>query len=126
MRALEKLAGAGLYNGAAYYQDVATGTVTRIDLATGEELTSAALGPSLEASSQAIPSTGLAVSGAGVLVDTADEPDSIHVLDPVTLDEVGTLATTADQGDMALASDGSVWLVRYRANEVVHITPRAL
>jgi len=123
---LEKLAGAGLYNGAAYYQDVATGTVTRIDLATGEELTSAALGPSLEASSQPIPPTGLAVSGAGVLVDTSSEPDSIRVLDPVTLEEVGTLATTADQGDMAIASDGSVWLVRFRANEVVHITPAAL
>ena len=123
---LEDLAGAGLYNGAVYYQDVATGTVTRVDLATGEELTSAALGPSLEASSQPIPPTGLAVSGAGVLVDTAGEPDSIHVLDPVTLEEVGTLATTADQGDMAIAGDGSVWLVRFRANEVVHITPTAL
>jgi hypothetical protein len=66
------------------------------------------------------------VSGAGVLVDTAGEPDSVHVLDPVTLEEVGTLATTADQGDMAIAGDGSVWLVRFRANEVVHVTPTAL
>ena len=123
---LEDLAGAGLYNGAVFYQDAATGTVTRVDLATGVELTSAALGPSLEASGQPIPPTGLAVSGAGVLVDTAGEPDSIHVLDPVTLEEVGTLATTADQGDMAFAGDGSLWLVRFRANEVVHVTPTAL
>ena len=58
---------------------------------TGEERTSAALGASLEASGQPIPPTGLAVSGAGVLVDTRPAPDNIHMLDPVTLEEVGTL-----------------------------------
>jgi outer membrane protein assembly factor BamB len=122
---LEDLAGAGLYNGAAYFQDAVTGTVTRIDLATGEQLASAAREGPLDPSSQPVLPTGLAVSAAGVLVDSTTEPDSIHVLDPVTLEEVGTLATTADQGEMALASDGSMWLVRFRANEVVHITPRA-
>ena len=61
-----------------------------------------------------------------VLVDTETTPDSLHILDPVTLEEVGTLATEADQGDMAIASDGSVWLVRSLAHEVVHITPTAL
>ena len=70
--------------------------------------------------------TGLVVSAAGVLVDTANEPDSIHVLDPVTLAELGTLPVTADQGDMTIAADGSAWLVRNLAGDVVHITPRAL
>jgi streptogramin lyase len=122
---LDDLAGAGLYNGAAYFQDAATGTVTRVDLATGEQLTSAALGGPLDPSSQPILPTGLVVSGAGVLVDTTDS-ESIHILDPITLEEVGTLATSPDQGDMTIASDGSVWLVRFRANQVVHITPTAL
>jgi hypothetical protein len=53
-------------------------------------------------------------------------PDSMHVLDPVTLAEVGTLPVTANQGDVTIAADGSVWLVRNQTGEVVHITPRML
>ena len=70
--------------------------------------------------------TGLVVSAAGVLADTAGEPDSIHVLDPLTLAEVGTLPVAADQGEITIAADGSVWLVRNLGTDVVHITPRAL
>ncbi len=120
---LDDLAGAALYGGAVYLQDRATGTVTRTDLATGDELTSVALGASVERSSQPTMPTGLVVSGAGVLVDVDTAPDSLHVLDPITLVEVGTLAVTADQGDMTIAADGSVWLVRTQANAVAHITP---
>jgi hypothetical protein len=122
---LEDLAGAALYGGAMYLQDRATGTVTRIDLATGQEVTSAALGAPLERPGTPTLPTGLAVSGAGILVDTTTTPDSLHILDPVTLEEVGTLATVADQGDMSIDADGSVWLVRSAAHEIVHITPTA-
>jgi outer membrane protein assembly factor BamB len=123
---LDDLAGAALYGGAVYLQDRATGTVSRIDLATGEELTSEALGAPVERSGTPTLPTGLAVSGAGVLVDTDASPDNVRILDPRTLAEIGTLTTAADQGDMTIASDGSVWLVRSLANEVVHITPAAV
>jgi outer membrane protein assembly factor BamB len=123
---LDDIAGAALYGGATYLHDRVTGTVTRTDLSTGEQRTSAALGAPLERSGEPTLPTGLAVSGAGVLVDTKTTPNNLHVLDPVTLEEIGTLTTTADQGDMAIAGDGSVWLVRSLANEVVRITPAAL
>ena len=120
---LDDMAGVALYGGAVYRQDRATGVVTRIDLTTGQEATSVALGPPQERSGTPTLPTGLAVSGAGVLVDTTTTPDSLHILDPITLEETGTLPTTADQGDMTIAPDGSAWLVRTLANEVVHITP---
>ena len=120
---LDDMAGTALHGGAVYRQDRATGTVTRIDLATGDELTSVALGPPQERSGQPTLPTGLAVSDAGVLVDTTTAPDSLHILDPNTLEEIGTLPTTPDQGDMTFSADGSVWLVRSLANEIVHITP---
>jgi len=122
---LDDMAGAALYSGAVYRQDRATGTVTRVDLATGDELSSIALGPPQERSGTPTLPTGLVVSEAGILVDTTTVPDSLHVLDPRTLDEIGTLPTTPDQGDMTIAVDGSVWLVRSLAHEIVHITPVA-
>ena len=120
---LDDMAGADLYGGAIYRQDRATGTVTRIDPTTGNESTSVALGPPQERSGTPTLPTGLTVSGAGVLVDTTSAPDSMRILDPITLEDIGTLATAADQGDMAIAADGTVWLVRSLANEVVRITP---
>lgn len=122
----DDLAGAELYDGAMYLQSAADGTVTRIDLATGEQRTSLPLGASVKRDHEPTLPTGLVVSGAGVLVDTANEPDSLHVLDPVTLAELGALPVTADHGDMTLAADGSAWLVRTKTGELVHITPRAL
>lgn len=120
---LDDMAGAALYGGAVYRQDRATGTVTRIDLATSSESISVALGPPQEREGTPTLPTGLTVSGAGVLVDTTSTPESLHILDPVTLQEIGTLATAPDQGDMAIATDGTVWIVRSLANEVVRITP---
>jgi outer membrane protein assembly factor BamB len=123
---LDDMAGAGLYAGAAYRQDRATGTVTRIDLTTGGTSTSVALGPPQERSGTPTLPTGLVVSSAGVLVDTTTTPNGLHILDPNTLEEIGTLPTTPDQGDMTIAADGTVWLVRSLANETVHITPTPL
>ena len=117
------MAGAALYGGAVYRQDRATGTVTRIDLESGSESNSVALGPPQERPGTPTLPTGLSVSGAGVLVDTTSTPESLHILDPVTLQEIGRLATAPDQGDIAIAADGTVWLVRALANEVVRITP---
>jgi sugar lactone lactonase YvrE len=122
---LDDLAGAALHDGALYLQRSSDGTVIRIDLDSGEQRTSVPLGPSVQLIGQPVLPTGLVVSAAGVLVDT-DAPDSLHVLDPTTLAEQGTLATPPDHGDMAISADGSVWMVRANAHEVVHITPRPL
>ena len=59
---IDDIAGVGLYGGAAYRQDRATGTVTRIDLTTGEELTSVALGPPQERPGTPTLPTGMTVS----------------------------------------------------------------
>lgn len=123
---VDDLAGAALYGGALYLQDASDGTVTRIDLETGAERTSQPLGASYDPSGQPVLPTGLVVSAAGVLVDTATEPESLHILDPETLNETGTLAVTRDHGDMTVAPDGSVWLVRGNQHAVVRIVPRPL
>ena len=85
----DDLAGAALHGGALFLQDASEGVVTRVDLETGATITSESLGESLNRLSQPTLPTGLAVSDAGVLVDTADEPDSLHVLDAVTLRGAG-------------------------------------
>jgi outer membrane protein assembly factor BamB len=122
----DDLAGAALHGGALFLQDAGEGVVTRVDLETGATVTSESLGESLNRLSQPTLPTGLAVSDAGVLVDTANEPNSLHVLDAVTLEVLGTLAITADQGEMAIGPDGSAWLVRSAAREVVRIEPQPL
>jgi len=123
---VEDLAGAAVHDGALYLQDATDGTVTRIDLETGDERTSQPLGGSLHFAGQPVLPTGLLVTPAGVLVDTATQPESMHILDPTTLAETGTLAVTSDHGDMAVSPDGSVWLVRANARIVVHIVPRPI
>jgi outer membrane protein assembly factor BamB len=123
---LDSLAGAALHAGVLYLQDAADGTVTRIDLESGDEHSSAPLGASLDMAGQPVLPTGPVATADGVLVATAAEPDSVLVLDPTTLRQTGTLAVEADHGDMTVAPDGSVWLVRGNAQTVVHITPRPL
>ena len=123
---LDDLAGAALDAGVLYVQDAADGTVTRIDLESGDEHSSEPLGASLDLAGQPVLPTGPVATANGVLVATAAEPDSVVVLDPVTLRQTGTLAVEADHGDMTVAPDGSVWLVRGNAQTVVHITPRPL
>lgn len=125
-QAVDDLAGAALHDGALYVQDATDGTVTRIDLETGEERTSQPLGASIDVGGQPVRPTGLVASSAGVLVDTDTEPDSLHVLDPSTLLETGTLAVESDHGDMTVAPDGSVWLVRGNSHKVIRITPRPI
>ena len=51
---------------------------------------------------------------------------SLHILDPVSLESRGGLPVEAGYGDMTVAADGSVWLVRSEATTVLHITPRPL
>ena len=111
---------------ALFVQSALGGTVTRVDLGSGAQTTSVAVGPSVERDHDPTLPTGLVVAASGVLVDTANEPDSLHVLDPVTLADLGTLAIAADQGDITVAADGSAWLVRTTANEVIHIIPKPL
>ena len=123
---LDDLAGAELFDGAMYLQGASDGTVTRIDLETGEQIASIPLGASVKRDHDPTLPTGLVVTASGVLVDTANTPESMHVLDPVTLADLGTLAVTADQGDITRAADGSAWLVRTTANQVVHIIPNPL
>jgi streptogramin lyase len=123
---LDDLAGAELFDGALYIQSAIDGRVTRLDLGSGAQTTSVALGPSVVRDHDPTLPTGLVVTASGVLVDTANEPDSLHVLDPVTLADLGTLPITADQGDITVVADGSAWLVRTTANEVIHIVPTPL
>jgi hypothetical protein len=111
---------------ALFVQSALDGTVTRVDLGSGAQTTSVAVGASVERDHDPTLPTGLVVAASGVLVDTANEPDSLHVLDPVTLADLGTLAIAADQGDITVAADGSAWLVRTTANEVIHIIPKPL
>jgi DNA-binding beta-propeller fold protein YncE len=123
----DDLAGAALFDGAAYLQAEADGVVTRIDLETGDELTSEPIGAAYQpiGGRPTLP-TGLTVSGAGVLVDVDSDGDSLHVLDLETLDDLGTIPVTKDQGDMTIAPDGSAWLVRSQSRTVVRIEPRDL
>jgi outer membrane protein assembly factor BamB len=123
---IEDLAGAAVHGGALYLQDATDGTVTRIDLETGDQRTSQHLGASAAHVGQPVLPTAPVVTSAGVLVHTDTAPDSLHVLDPTTLEETGTLAVAPDYGDMAVAPDGSVWLVRGNMHQVVHIVPRPL
>jgi DNA-binding beta-propeller fold protein YncE len=119
----EAIAGAELFGGAVYVQNASDGTVTRIELATGTETRSEPLGPSVVRNQEPTLPTGLVVTEDGLLADTADEPNSLHVLDPVTLVEIETLEIPADQGDMAIGPDGSAWIVRTRENTIVRIIP---
>jgi DNA-binding beta-propeller fold protein YncE len=121
---LDNMAGAAVLDGALYLKDGADGTVTRIDLEGGAVRTSQPLGPSADIVGQAAVPTGLVVSSAGVLAYTDAEPASLHILDPETLVETGSLEVGADHGDMVVAPDGSVWLVRADARSLIHITPR--
>ena len=120
----DDLAGAALYDGALYLQDAATGVVTRIDLASGDEATSAPLGSAADAVGQPLLPTGLVVGYAGVLVATDAGSRSLHVLDPVTLERRGTLAVAAGHGDMAIGPDGSAWVVRTGDRAVIRIDPK--
>jgi streptogramin lyase len=120
----DPLAGAALYDGSLYLQDEATGVVTRIDLASGDEVTSAPLGASPAAVTE-VPTlpTGLVVGAAGVLVATDSGSRSLHVLDPVTLEERGTLEVKTGSGDMTIGPDGSAWIVRMNERTVIRIEP---
>jgi len=122
----DELTGAELFGGGLYVQRAVDGTVTRVDLETGEQTTSAALGASVKRDHDPTLPTGLVVTASGVLADTAGTPQSLHVLDPITLVDLGTLPITADQGDITVASDGSAWLVRTPAHQVIHIVPTPL
>jgi hypothetical protein len=123
---LGDLVGAELFDGGLYLQRTDDGTVIRNDLETGEQTTSVPLGPAVKRDHDPTLPTGLVVTASGVLADTANQPDSLHVLDPITLADLGTLPVTADQGDVTVAADGSAWLVRTLANQVVHIVPAPL
>lgn len=123
---LDNLAGAAVLGGALYLKDGEDGTVTRIDLESGATRMSEPLGPSADILGRAAVPTGMVASSAGVLAYTDAEPASLHILDPVTLVETGSLAVGADHGDMTVAPDGSVWLVRADARSLIHVTPRPL
>jgi outer membrane protein assembly factor BamB len=128
---VDVLAGAAVHGGSLYLQDGSDGTVTRIDLGTGDRVSSEPLGASIDVGGEPVFPTGLVVSSDGVLVATeptsADEPSaSLHVLDPATLVERTTLPMDPDHGDMTVAPDGSVWLVRANGHSIVHITPQPL
>jgi outer membrane protein assembly factor BamB len=122
----DDLAGAALYGGAVYLQTVADGVVTRVDLESGDEVTSQPLGASLDRLSLPTLPTGLAVNDAGVLVDVNSDGESLHVLDVDTLADLGTVGVTADQGDIALGPDGSAWVARAQGFSVVRLEPRDL
>lgn len=116
-----RLAGAALYGSALYLQDETTGVVTRIDLHSGDRLTSDALGASPAAIGLPTLPTGLVVGARGVLVATSGS-SSVHVLDPDSLRELDVLAIPEGRGDMTIAPDGSAWIVRTRQHTVVRIT----
>ena len=120
----DDLAGASLYDGALYTHEGADGTVTRVDLDSGDEDSSEPLGPSVQRAVQPTLPAGLVVSASGVLVGTDSEPASLHVLDPVTLERLDDLVVAPDHGEMTLAPDGSAWATQTSARTLVHITPQ--
>ena len=71
-----------------YLQDATDGTVTRVDLETGDERTSEPLGV-VDPLGQPVLPTALVVTSSGVLVDTDTAPASLHVLDPMSLERGG-------------------------------------
>lgn len=119
----DRFAGADIHAGIAFVHDPTGGTVTRIDVATGEQSVSAPLGATgyIEGTPTFPPI--IQVSDAGVL---AVSRGAVHVLDPETLDEVTRFEdVNTNAGELTIAADGAAWIVQFYGSTLTRITPTA-
>lgn len=112
------LLGGALHDGAAYIQEGREGVVTRVDITSGDQVQSEALGKAFGNFELPIFTPGPVVSDNGVVAASAK---TFSILDERTLEVIDQFDLDGNAGEMTMGPDGDAWIVRWSSRNVFRI-----
>lgn len=117
---VEALLGAALGELAAYAHDLSSGSVLRVDLATGEVIRNESLDPPPVFEGLPVYSAGPALAADVLFVDVAG---GVALLEPHSLDLIETIELAGRGGDATVTPDGAGLIARYTDRSISRIVP---